>query len=97
MRTKEELDALKEKTETMNNTLAELTDDELETVLGGLIGNGGMEMSNCMDAQSAVVITAKTAGILTQISGFCISVSNTNSEMIAVQNSVLDSFTEGIR
>ena len=79
MKTKEELDALKEKTETMNNTLAELTDDELETVLGGLIGNGGMEMSNCMDAQSAVVFTAKSAGIDTQISGICISVSNTNS------------------
>ena len=44
MKTKEELDALKEKTETMNNTLAELTDDELETVLGGLIGNGGQTL-----------------------------------------------------
>ena len=36
MKTKEELNALKEEVETLNKKLAELTDEELEQVTGGL-------------------------------------------------------------
>lgn len=35
MKTKEELDALKEEVEAMNKKLAELTEEELEQVTGG--------------------------------------------------------------
>ena len=35
MKTKEELDTLKEEVETLNKKLAELTDEELEQVSGG--------------------------------------------------------------
>ena len=35
MRTKEELSTLKEEVETLNKKLCELTDEELEQVLGG--------------------------------------------------------------
>ena len=35
MKTKEELNALKEEVETLNKKLAELTDEELEQVSGG--------------------------------------------------------------
>ena len=35
MKTKEELNALKEEVETLNSKLAELTDDELKEVVGG--------------------------------------------------------------
>ena len=37
MKTKEELDALKEEVEAMNKKLAELTEEELEQVTGGSI------------------------------------------------------------
>ena len=37
MKTKEELDALKEEVETLNKKLAELTEEELEQVTGGNI------------------------------------------------------------
>ena len=37
MKTKEELNALKEEVETVNEKLAELTDDELGQVAGGII------------------------------------------------------------
>ena len=37
MKTKEELNALKEELETMNKKLAELTEDELKQVTGGAI------------------------------------------------------------
>ena len=36
MKTKEELNALKEEIETLNKKLAELTEDELEQVTGGI-------------------------------------------------------------
>ena len=36
MKTKEELNALKEETETLNKKLAELTEEELEQVTGGV-------------------------------------------------------------
>ena len=36
MKTKEELNALKEEVETMNKKLAELTDDEMKQVIGGI-------------------------------------------------------------
>ena len=36
MKTKEELNALKEEVETLNKKLAELTDEELAQVAGGL-------------------------------------------------------------
>ena len=36
MKTKEELNALKEEVETLNKKLAELTDEELEQVTGGV-------------------------------------------------------------
>ncbi len=35
MKTKEELNALKEEVETLNKTLAELSEDELKQVAGG--------------------------------------------------------------
>ena len=37
MKTKEELNALKEEVETLNKKLAELTEDELEQVSGGFV------------------------------------------------------------
>ena len=37
MKTKEELNALKEEVETLNKKLAELTDEELAQVSGGLV------------------------------------------------------------
>ena len=37
MKTKEELNALKEEVETMNEKLHELTDEELEQVVGGVL------------------------------------------------------------
>ena len=37
MKTKEELNALKEEVETLNKKLAELSEDELEQVTGGVI------------------------------------------------------------
>ena len=37
MKTKEDLNALKEEVENMNRKLHELTDDELEQVTGGLV------------------------------------------------------------
>ena len=40
MKTKEELNALKNEVETLNNKLAELTEDELTQVIGGVGGNG---------------------------------------------------------
>ena len=48
MKTKEELNALKEEFETVNRKLAELSDDELAQVVGGqavlpLLSNAGKE------------------------------------------------------
>ena len=40
MKTKEELNALKEEVETLNKKLAELTDEELAQVSGGKISTG---------------------------------------------------------
>ena len=40
MKTKEELNTLKNEVETLNNKLAELTEDELTQVIGGVGGNG---------------------------------------------------------
>ena len=37
MKTKEELDALKEEVETLNKKLAELTEEEMKLVFGGAI------------------------------------------------------------
>ena len=37
MKTKEELNALKEEVETLNKKLAELTEEELEQVTGGVL------------------------------------------------------------
>ena len=41
MKTKEELNALKEEVETLNKKLAELTEEELAQVAGGVIRNNG--------------------------------------------------------
>ena len=38
MKTKEELNAMKEEVETLNKKLAELTEDELAQVTGGCVG-----------------------------------------------------------
>ena len=43
MKTKEELNALKEEVETLNKKLAKLTVEELEKVSGGLDASGGRE------------------------------------------------------
>ena len=40
MKTKEELTALKAEVETLNKRLAELSEDELKQVTGGVAGNG---------------------------------------------------------
>ena len=45
MKTKEELNALKEEVETLNKKLCELTDEELEQVSGGS-GGGRIEFVN---------------------------------------------------
>ncbi len=42
MKTKEELNALKEEVETLNKKLAELTDEELAQVSGGVVNLGGL-------------------------------------------------------
>ena len=39
MKTKEELNALKEEIETVNKKLSDLTDEELEQVSGGMFGH----------------------------------------------------------
>ena len=41
MKTKEELNALKEEVETVNKKLAELTEEELAQVSGGVVPLGG--------------------------------------------------------
>ena len=46
MKTKEELDALKEEYESLNEKLAELTEDELEEVAGGVVASGGIHVWN---------------------------------------------------
>ena len=42
MKTKEELNALKEEVEALNKKLAELTDEELAQVSGGVLPGDGM-------------------------------------------------------
>ena len=51
MKTKEELNALKEEVETLNKKLAELTEEELKAVTGGYVGgtcgeNNGIIIDN---------------------------------------------------
>ena len=46
MKTKEELNALKEEVETLNKKLHELTDEELEQVSGGGVKLNAIAMSN---------------------------------------------------
>ena len=46
MKIKEELNALKEEVETMNNKLHELTEEELEEVTGGKAGSEGDYISS---------------------------------------------------
>ena len=63
------------KKESVTTEFDALTDEQLEQVLGGLAGNAsGTEIPVSANAQSAVVITAKTAGVANQITGFNISV-----------------------
>ena len=45
MKTKEELNALKEEVETLNKKLAQLTEDELKQVSGGLAPSIGFDES----------------------------------------------------
>ena len=47
MKTKEELNALKEEVETLNAKLAELTDEELEQVTGGEAIKAPLNMTKC--------------------------------------------------
>ena len=47
MKTKEELNALKEEVETMNKKLAELTEDELKQVTGGAFVCMKGDCANC--------------------------------------------------
>lgn len=44
MKTKEELDAIKEEYERLNEKLADLTEDELEQVTGGVVASGGLHI-----------------------------------------------------
>ena len=46
MKTKEELNALKEEVETLNKKLHELTEEELEQVSGGGVKLNAIDMSN---------------------------------------------------
>ena len=47
MKTKEELNKLKEQYETLNNKLKELSDDELKIVTGGLCEYRSLEKDTC--------------------------------------------------
>ena len=51
-KTKEELDALKEEVETVNEKLAELTEEEIAQVSGGLVSGGAHILA------SRVIVTA---------------------------------------
>ena len=46
MKTKEELNILKEEVETMNKKLAELTEEELKQVAGGIISPPTLELGH---------------------------------------------------
>ena len=55
MKTKEELNTIKEEVEALNNKLAELTEDELKQVVGGLqnTGSGYLYCPYCKSWQPA--------------------------------------------
>ena len=58
MKTKEELNALKEEVETMNKKLTELTEDELNEVTGGVLRGkaaGGFRLQRELDAVKAAL------------------------------------------
>ena len=59
MKSKEELNALKEEVETLNKKLAELTDEELEQVTGGILPKDYYEnvILNSPEREKAVIQT----------------------------------------
>ena len=60
MKTKEELNALKEEVETLNQKLAELTDEELAQVSGGDANtSGAQQCSVCVDCDGFCVASCK--------------------------------------
>lgn len=65
-----------------------LTEKELELITGGAYSQ---------DNGKAMTITAKTAGIDTQVSAICIGISDKNGQQKAAANSILDSFTKSVR
>ena len=44
MKTKEELNVLKEEVETLDKKLKELNDEELKQVIGGVVASGGIHV-----------------------------------------------------
>ena len=62
MKTKEELNALKEEVETLNNKLAELSEDEMEEVTGGW-NTGFMKMVSTLEVLNLTALKGKTVGV----------------------------------
>lgn len=62
MKTKEELNAIKEEVETLKNKLAELTDEELTQVTGGKVTTGGSVSGkwNCRPIFAELAVPQKT-------------------------------------
>ena len=69
MKTKEELNALKEEVETLNKKLAELSEDELKAVTGGFAVKDGtywLSQGDCFMLSDMIVVYE---GLSTQCSG----------------------------
>ena len=59
MKSKEELNALKEEAETVNRKLAELTEEELSQVTGGISNEGGLVIPTIVLDKKENVVTYK--------------------------------------
>ena len=59
MKSKEELNALKEEAETVNRKLAELTEEELSQVTGGISNEGGLVIPTIVLDKKGDVVTFK--------------------------------------
>ena len=58
MKSKEELNAIKEEVETLSKKLSELTGDELEQVCGGFLVNNGQESLSGKQRQRVIIARA---------------------------------------
>ena len=61
MKTQEELNALKEEVETLNKKLAELTEEELAQVTGGILSTQ-LSVSRIFEVDGAGIVNSKTSG-----------------------------------